>query len=566
MKDRVSKHPGRVKLTPVDGQAYTYDMIRADEPEEAGTPINKNSLLKDETAKTLGLDPAASVPDDALKKIVERYDPKVGDILETVRDDLGAGWLACDGTLVTPEDHQKLYDELPYNTEWRRIMPSVTAGATGSTVDYYSVRPLAIPGKWAFVSAYPNGTTSLSNGRAAVYDVATDTLKEITCPQVSDAVKSYGIFGLTHNGDSYVLGVYEENNGTTTAGKVRLYTSTDLVTWRLGYTFSCATYVDLALDLSFDGTNILYYEYNNQSTGYANSDGIYSIDKAMTKKTRLLSPAQNFSNRFVVLPNGYWSYATHDSEGISVYAAGGTSSLFYFSTSSGTPRIAFFNDRYWVGLPNDSLSTSYIYAVDLTTNEVDRISLSNLVEVESGEKAYLQSATYDRNTREWTFYLFSQKTGTGNVGKKFYAAYISEDANPLDKTPYRVVTISTHAVDELSYEQMAPDRSQMRLSESSADQYLRDPNLKYLPSHEDGGIRRYIYEGVEGEQSGENPSQNLHATDPNAVHYYRDEKTEEQKAQARENIGAASKSMKDDTTATVYSIGIDNGLIYLEEV
>lgn len=49
--DRVPTYPGRVTLTPVDGQANTYDMVRADAPREEGTPINKNLL--DNKAYTL---------------------------------------------------------------------------------------------------------------------------------------------------------------------------------------------------------------------------------------------------------------------------------------------------------------------------------------------------------------------------------------------------------------------------------------------------------------------------------------------------------------------------------
>ena len=41
VKDRIPTYPGRVKLIPVAGQANTYDLVRADEPIEAGTPINK---------------------------------------------------------------------------------------------------------------------------------------------------------------------------------------------------------------------------------------------------------------------------------------------------------------------------------------------------------------------------------------------------------------------------------------------------------------------------------------------------------------------------------------------
>lgn len=40
-KDRVPTYPGRVKLTPVSGQANTYDMVRADSPTTEGTPLDK---------------------------------------------------------------------------------------------------------------------------------------------------------------------------------------------------------------------------------------------------------------------------------------------------------------------------------------------------------------------------------------------------------------------------------------------------------------------------------------------------------------------------------------------
>ncbi len=65
MQDRVSLYPGRVKLEPVAGQANLYDLTRADQPTQEGTPLNKASLLKDYTCGLLGLSSAA-VPDDAL--------------------------------------------------------------------------------------------------------------------------------------------------------------------------------------------------------------------------------------------------------------------------------------------------------------------------------------------------------------------------------------------------------------------------------------------------------------------------------------------------------------------
>lgn len=44
MKNRESLYPGRVKLTPVDAANGIYDLIRADQPQEVGTPLNKKLL------------------------------------------------------------------------------------------------------------------------------------------------------------------------------------------------------------------------------------------------------------------------------------------------------------------------------------------------------------------------------------------------------------------------------------------------------------------------------------------------------------------------------------------
>ena len=52
--DRVATHPGRVQLTPVQGQTNIYDMERADEPTVAGTPVNAANL--NAMQKNMGLD------------------------------------------------------------------------------------------------------------------------------------------------------------------------------------------------------------------------------------------------------------------------------------------------------------------------------------------------------------------------------------------------------------------------------------------------------------------------------------------------------------------------------
>lgn len=79
MQDRVSLYPGRVKLIPVTGQENTYDMVRADEPTQEGTPLNADSLLKVATAALYGLD-ATAVPDDVLALIKPMIDSNYSEL------------------------------------------------------------------------------------------------------------------------------------------------------------------------------------------------------------------------------------------------------------------------------------------------------------------------------------------------------------------------------------------------------------------------------------------------------------------------------------------------------
>lgn len=69
MKDRVPLYPGRVTLTPVSGQANTFDLVRADQPTQEGTPLNKSTLLKDATARKYGLDPQTATVNDAFERV-----------------------------------------------------------------------------------------------------------------------------------------------------------------------------------------------------------------------------------------------------------------------------------------------------------------------------------------------------------------------------------------------------------------------------------------------------------------------------------------------------------------
>ena len=62
MQDRVPLYPGRVTLTPVAGQENTFDMVRADQPIQEGTPMNKANLLSDEVAAAIAALTGADAP------------------------------------------------------------------------------------------------------------------------------------------------------------------------------------------------------------------------------------------------------------------------------------------------------------------------------------------------------------------------------------------------------------------------------------------------------------------------------------------------------------------------
>lgn len=76
MKDRIPTYAGRVKLIPVPNQPNTYDAVRADEPVQEGTPLNKQTILSAEVEEEYGLGEDAT-PSDVFLAIKEKLDKSV---------------------------------------------------------------------------------------------------------------------------------------------------------------------------------------------------------------------------------------------------------------------------------------------------------------------------------------------------------------------------------------------------------------------------------------------------------------------------------------------------------
>ena len=483
MKDRIPKYPGRVKLTPVAGKTDVFDMVRADEPEEAGSPLNKKTLLTDEAAMEVGLkaedDPTPSDAFLKLGKKLGKTEWKCGDVIETMRTDLGEKWILCNGDVVPGGSVPVLHNVLPYNTEWKLNTPYV--GIAENYQKYKECRPLSKPGKWLFIYSFFDQPRDAA---AALYDAETDTLTEIVCPTIAGETESYGIFGLTHDGDRYVLGVTGGKQGNLYNKQVWFFVSTDLVNWEMKYTEYAFQYCK-GKDMIFDGTNIVWYE-RSDSSNYKLA--IKCIDKNFGTSKKLHSTSSSSVDLGLTqLPAGYWCHRYNADSSRYIYTAGSrTNGSDYFAAGK-AETIAFFSERYWIGLQSSSMSAVYI--LDLTGHTRTEKTVTSITGAYRGT---FLGMDYDRNTNEWILYCNVQNENGAPYANCI--AVISADANPTDTAQYNVYYVETLPENKLTG-QMSPDRALLYLK-SATLKYLRDPNQKYLPTH-DSETYKYIYTGEE---------------------------------------------------------------------
>ncbi len=134
MQDRIGTNDlanGAVRYGVYDasGNRLRYEWIRPeDEPLEAGTPLNRETLLSAEAEAVVW--PASGKPanptvNDAMDKLMEAKE--VGDILTTVRV-LSAPWNACDGSTFDQTAYPALYAVLGGTT-----LPSISYSSDTTT-------------------------------------------------------------------------------------------------------------------------------------------------------------------------------------------------------------------------------------------------------------------------------------------------------------------------------------------------------------------------------------------------------------------------------------------------
>lgn len=167
---------------------------------QTGTPLNKASLLKDTTAALYGLENTA-VPDDVLAKLPSRFDPKVGDALQTLRTDLGEKWLLCNGAMVSTA----VYPEL---TE---LLPQEYGLGTISGIYRYTPNDILFhDGKWVMVG---NHAGSAEDGFGTYILTATDPAGEWSYTQISEARRNL-LYAVSYAGGRWVIVGSDISSGT----------------------------------------------------------------------------------------------------------------------------------------------------------------------------------------------------------------------------------------------------------------------------------------------------------------------------------------------------------------
>lgn len=401
----------------------------------------------------------------------------VGTVLETFRTDLGDDWLLCNGAGIPEGEYPVLRELMPYNTEWVEAVPEN---------EYMHVSPIPNTHKWVRVKRKV-GSSTYAWDKAEVYDAETRTSLTVNCPLVVSE-KTVELVGITHDGVKYVLAACCYGEKTAGRETLHLYASDDLIAWEQFYTYTLpeAAYPS---DITFDGVAYVLLDGYVSSEGSSNDNytrnaWLTPVDLSGTKKSSAYVGGGYKDARFRPCPPGYFSLA-----GDNVISRAGTGEVvMHFTSSSYAPEsLVFFGDRYLLTVAEGSHTYGAIfYVVDLYTETKTEIDMGVLCGYESNDsnvRSY--GCEYDKNTNEWVFiygYIMSPA--------RYYAVYISGDADPTDTTQYRVIKLK--AAPETKYY-----LGQKSLNGASwCENAVRDPSLKCLPE-QDGISYKYVYAGKE---------------------------------------------------------------------
>lgn len=364
MKDRTPRYPGRVKLEPVAGQTNIYDMTRADEPDDTGTPFNTRTMLQDSTGKFLKLPYANPLVDDALRHMPDRIEP-IGTVKTSPALSLGDAWLPCDGSQVTFAEYPQLCELLrgTVSVEFDGAAFGVSGLQTSvSDIVYFS-------GKWwvAVCEDYVSSSTVFREYPITILcadsldgpwevDYTVNKWMRNTCCRLAMACT-----------ENICVLAFKHSPGMQDTAKVAiLYRKSDEQTWTfLDLTDYLSTLDIVGLDVH-DGIFAMAFGYKNATT-HALPRILYSrtpdIASSWVETSRISTDfwTNQYSCSFSYA-NGYWVYLdadNYDSGTELRVAVASDTSGFQFSTTTVTmqnmnsgvnsiSKAVFYNNRFYV--------------------------------------------------------------------------------------------------------------------------------------------------------------------------------------------------------------------------
>lgn len=371
MKDRTPKYRGRVKLLPVTGQENIYDMTRADEPDDTGTPFNTRTMLQDSTAQFLKLPVSNPFVDDALRHMPDRVNP-VGTIRTTPQQSLGDAWLPCDGSQVTFSEYPELCQILR-NTAGAVSWDSEAVGVSPNFMGMS--RPVYFKGKWYIAGSYyqkPVGTVT----RTITLNIATADNANgpyTTVKTIKETVDGDGSYDNDVTNRNMVQGAatsetiafvwLRTTTGTDRGAGCHVTVSDDGDTWttRTVKRESGANYDHTIWDFQTDGT------YWAMSCGV----GVFVLTDIKSSNTFLCKNFISNANGvgYLSYVNGMWALVAggHSTGGSGAFARffaatnpAGTWTEYPMGTSIGgaVSSVVYYSGAYWVFLNYGKLATS----------------------------------------------------------------------------------------------------------------------------------------------------------------------------------------------------------------
>jgi len=172
---------------------------------QLGTPLNKNTLLNDDTETDVWGNAANRTVAAALSKLA----PKVGDTLTTARTDLDDRWLLCNGEAISPEEYPGLEGMLPpsFTGEWNTSLEVSTLNTSSSHV-YAPVSPVFYAGGKVFILL--NDTTANYTPTYLYYPADGDITNGVAANWYN---KRYGHASHDTTGIAYGNGFWVMTNG-----------------------------------------------------------------------------------------------------------------------------------------------------------------------------------------------------------------------------------------------------------------------------------------------------------------------------------------------------------------